>query len=98
MPFPRGAGLDPVFQNRNLAGLQFAMRLRGRHLLIRIRRVNPPPGFALRKPSRERLRDPSFLVEPQLRFTLPVVRSVTMKAVGSEDWPHVAVELDVLRE
>ena len=93
---------DPFLQQLLLPGGQLLAGLRRWHHLLGIGRFDPRDGFTfLRLARRDRgdvvlFRVCALLgVEPQLRLARLLVRPVAGEAVVREDWPDVAIELNV---
>jgi hypothetical protein len=94
MRFIRGSGQHPSFQEIFLTGLQFLAGMRGRHDLVRIIGKDPAQQFTVGWPVRvDRLGGNGVVtpIDPQIRFPGSAVRSVTGKAVFSENRPNITI-------
>ena len=95
---PLGSLLDPPFEKSDFFGFERLLGSWWRHHLIGITRHHAANEFTLAGLSRNNYRffGSIFEVEPQLGFTMLLVRPVTMKTLVGQDWPDVAVEADRL--
>ena len=95
---------DPALQEVDLLRRQIAVRLRRRHLRVRVGRSDSREQFALGQVCRINRRHavidlsgPFARVEPQAGLALGRIRPVALKTVLGENRPNVAIEINLSR-
>ena len=92
--FPLCALFDPAADQLDLDWLKFLVRLRRRHLLFRIIRVDSRPRFAaVQVATLERRENAFLLIETHLRLAVFFRRAVALKTIVRQDRPNVPIEL-----